>query len=95
MISFTALAAYEKAIHERFPSVTVIPETRLADEYDDSICALGVPAEKQYEFLDYIADEIAPAFEARGIDLVAVTPYSWTEAEKLYPEACDSVLVLT
>ncbi len=88
MISYTALAAYEKAVHERFPSAVVIPDTRLADEYDDSICALGVPVERYREFLDYIADEVAPAFEARGIDLVAVTPYSQKEAEKLYPEAC-------
>ncbi len=93
MISHNAFMAYEKAIHERYPLVTIIPETRLADEYDDSICVIGVPNEKQYEFLDFLADEVAPAIDALRIELVAVTPYSLEEAEQLYPEACRAMLV--
>ncbi len=88
MIAYTALAAYEKAIQARFPSVTVIPDTRLADEYDDSLCVLGVPEESKDAFYQFVFEELAPAMDARGIDLVAVLGYTQAEAERFFPEAC-------
>ncbi len=93
MISYNTLAAYEKAIHKRFPFVTVISDPHPADEYDESLCAFGVPAERQTEFLDFLADELAPAFDAQGIEIMAVMPYSQEEAEELFPEAKKALLV--
>lgn len=92
MIPYNVLTAYEKAIQERFPSATVIPDTRLADEYDNSICALGIPDERKEEFYRFVFEELAPAMDARGIELVAVLGYTRTEAERFFPEECGAAL---
>lgn len=93
MISSRDLAVYEKIIQERYPSAIVIPETRLVDEYDNSICALGIPDEVGGEFEIFVIYELAPAVEALGAEQVAVISYSQEDAEKLYPEACKAIPV--
>lgn len=93
MLPYNEFAAYEKMIHERFPFVTVIPDIRFEEDYGDSLCALGVPDERRIEFLDFLAYEIAPAIDALGIEIVAVTPYSQEQAERLFPEESRAMLV--
>lgn len=87
-----AVATYEEIIQKRFPSVTAIADTRFADEYGPSICALGVPKERRGEFAVFVLDELAPAVEAQGFQFVGVISYSPEEAEAVFPEVRKAVL---
>lgn len=92
MVADDVLMAYEKIIQTRFPTVIAVDDPRYADGCGDTVGALGVPEGRRKEFARFIMEELAPAIEARGVEQLAVMPYSPAEAEEYFPDACRAVL---
>lgn len=79
------ITLYQQIISERFPTVKVIHETRIA-ECEPHLAAVMIPDDKMAEFLQFRLTEMADKLEEDNIPVVPLSRYSVSETLKYYSD---------